>query len=376
MTFLPSSVMLGLFIGKESPKAAGRDLAQALQRVEVTLQEDGPSGFQIEFLATTKRGDLSSPMTNPLLEPDNRVILTITLNANPRLLMDGIITYREVEAGREPGSFNIVITGEDVSIMMDKNKVGKGHPAQDDAAVAREIISSYSRYGLKADITPPKSTYTPSTNDPVPMQQQTDLGYLKEIAKRYGYVFYIIPGPGKGENTAHWGPAKRVGRSQPALSINMGPFTNVESIQFSTNFLAPEVIEGIVQDRDDNQVIRIQPSEAPSPKLAKQSLDALQVRHVRFRGSGLKASWATSIAKAQSDASFLNLLTANGVLDTFRYGDLLQPHSLVDLRGAGLGYDGKWQVSRVNHLIRRGEYKQRFTLARDGLGSTIQKVQT
>ncbi len=208
------------------------------------------------------------------------------------------------------------------------------------------------------------------------MQQQTDLGYLKELARRYGYVFYIVPGPGRGENTAYWGPPRRDGRSQPALSMNMGPFTNVESIHFISNSLAPEVIEGSIQDRDDNQVIQIQPSEAPSLKLAKQSLNSSQVRHIRFRGSGLKASWATSMAKAQSEASFQDLLTANGVLDAFRYGDLLQPHTLVDLRGAGPSYDGKWQVSRVTHLIRQGEYKQRFTLARDGIGSTVQKVQT
>jgi hypothetical protein len=374
MTFLTSSAILGLFIGKESPKAAGRSLVQALQRVEVTLQEHGPSGFQIEFLAVTNERGYSSLLSNPLLELLNRVILTITLNVSPRVLMDGIITYREVKPGNEKGSFNLVLTGEDVGIMMDRDEVPKGYPAQDDAAVAREIISKYSKYGLKADITPPKDTHTPSTNDPVPMQQQTDLGYLKELAKRYGYIFYIVPGPSKGENTAYWGPPKREGRSQPAISVNMGPFTNVESIRFSSNPLAIKVIEGSIQDRDDNQVIQIPPLNAPSLKLAKQSLDPLQARHIRFRGSGLKASWVTSMAKAQGEASFQNLLTATGVLDAFRYGDILQPHYLVDLRGAGPGYDGKWQVSHVTHLIQRGEYKQRFTLARDGTGSTVQKV--
>ncbi len=374
MTFLPSSAILGLFIGTESPKAVERDLAQALKKVEITLQEEGPSGFQIEFLAGTNGKGFSSFLANPLLEPFNRITLTVTINVKPRVLMDGVITYREVQPGREPGSFNIVVTGEDMGIMMDRDEVTKGFPAQDGAAVVRQIISNYSKYGLKANITPPRNTNTPSTNDPVPMQQQTDLGYLKELARRYGYVFYIVPGPSLGESTAYWGPPKREGRSQPALSMNMGPFTNLESIHFRSNSLAPEIIEGSIQDTDDNQVSQIQPSEAPSPKLAKNSMKAFQARHIRFRSSGLKASQANSMAKAQSEASFLNLMTADGVLDAFRYGDILQPHTLVGLRGAGPIYDGIWQVNRVTHRIQRGEYKQHFSLARDGTGSTVNEV--
>ena len=42
---------------------------------------------------------------------------------------------------------------------------------------------------------------------------------------------------------------------------------------------------------------------------------------------------------------------------------------LVGVRGAGLTYDGLYYVESVTHNIKRGEYKQSFTLSRDGVVS-------
>ena len=60
-------------------------------------------------------------------------------------------------------------------------------------------------------------------------------------------------------------------------------------------------------------------------------------------------------------------ITGNGSLDVLRYGRVLQPRMLVGVRGAGLAYDGLYYVDSVTHNIKRGEYKQSFTLSRDGL---------
>jgi hypothetical protein len=39
------------------------------------------------------------------------------------------------------------------------------------------------------------------------------------------------------------------------------------------------------------------------------------------------------------------------------------------VRGAGPAYDGLYYVRTVTHNIKRGEFKQSFTLSRDGLVS-------
>jgi hypothetical protein len=41
----------------------------------------------------------------------------------------------------------------------------------------------------------------------------------------------------------------------------------------------------------------------------------------------------------------------------------------VGVRGAGLAYDGLYYVKSVTHDLKRGEYKQSFTLTRNALVS-------
>jgi hypothetical protein len=63
-----------------------------------------------------------------------------------------------------------------------------------------------------------------------------------------------------------------------------------------------------------------------------------------------------------------------GRLDVARYGRLLKSRQLVGVRGAGLPFSGLYYVKSVTHDIKRGEYKQNFTLARNGLISTVPSV--
>ena len=46
----------------------------------------------------------------------------------------------------------------------------------------------------------------------------------------------------------------------------------------------------------------------------------------------------------------------------------------MGVRGAGLAYDGLYYVKSVTHDIKKGEYKQSFTLSRNALISTTPMV--
>ena len=74
-------------------------------------------------------------------------------------------------------------------------------------------------------------------------------------------------------------------------------------------------------------------------------------------------------ASRSSDAVF-----GSGTLDVLRYGNILKARKLVGVRGAGIAFDGLYYVSKVTHNIKRGEYKQSFSLAREGLISLTPAV--
>ena len=201
--------------------------------------------------------------------------------------------------------------------------------------------------------------------------------YLQHLAERHAYVFYITPGPARLTNTAYWGPPIRVGQPQKALSVNMGPHTNVESVDFQHNALAATSVSGRVQDRITNLVLPIQSLLSLRPPLAAfpdLQVHRQQVRRRLLRKAALTTTQALARAQAQTDRSTDEVVTATGELDAMRYGELLQPRALVGLRGAGHLYDGFYYVKRVTHSLSRGSYKQSFTLAREGLGTTTSVV--
>lgn len=368
-------IHLTLLIGPSAPVPAPPTLLETLESLRVTHDDTGRSGFQMTFHAGRSGPvDLFDyPLqSNPLLQVFNRIVVVVTFNVVPRVLMDGIITDQQLKPGTEPGTGTLTVTGEDVSVMMDMEEHSAEHPAQDETAVANKIILTYARYGLIPMVIPPPSLDIPIPAERTPVQQGTDLQYLRDMAIRYGYVFYIKPGPAPLTNVAYWGPPERMGIPQRALSVNMGPDSNVEDISFRDNALGPALMSGNVQDRQTNQTMPVRTFAGTRPPLSSQPAylaNQPNVRTRQFRQSGLNMVQSYARAQGQTDASMDDVLTATGNLNSLRYGNILQPRGLVGLRGVGYNHDGLYYVKRVTHDIRKGQYKQNFTLTREGKGA-------
>jgi hypothetical protein len=372
-------VHLTLLIGPTVPIPAPLPLTEALNEVKVTQSDSGRSGFEITF--TAGRGGITGvvdyPLLSlPLLEPFNRVILVVTLGVIPQVLMDGIITRREVSPGAEPGQGRITITGEDVSVMMDLHEKSQQYPAMDETLISDLILVQYAQYGLIPEVIPPIALDLPLPVERIPVQQGTDLDYLNKMAARFGYVFYIIPGPLPFTNTAYWGPKLRPGVPQSAITINMGGETNATIGAFQTNALGPQTVGGLVQDRDTGVTVPVQTfasTEVPLSLMPVGLVNILNTRSSQFRESGVNIEEAFGRAQGTTDAT-AHAVSVDGELDAATYGSILQPRGLVGLRGAGFLHDGLWYVKKVSHHIKIGTYTQSFTLTRDGHGSTVPAV--
>jgi len=369
-------VHLSLMIGSTVPLPATPDIAEAVQSVSVTQADEGRSGFQIVLqVGRSGPADLLDYrlLLNPLLSLFNRVIISVLFDALPQVLMDGIITNRQFSPGNQPGLGTLTLTGEDVSVMMDMTKKRANYPVMSEPLIALSIIASYAQYGLIPMVIPPTAIDQPLPTDRTPVQQATDLEHLKSIGERFGHVFYVDAGPAPGVNTAYWGPPKRVSVPQRALTVSMGPQTNVESINFSYNGLAPTIVDDEIQDNQLNASIPVKTFVSTRlPPLALMPALPTQLPNVRKtlleRGSGLSVMEAFSRAQGITDKSVDSVATEQGELDALQYGGVLKPRGIVGVRGAGFMHDGFYYVKSVNHSISKGQYKQRFSLSREGTG--------
>ena len=101
------------------------------------------------------------------------------------------------------------------------------------------------------------------------------------------------------------------------------------------------------------------------------SEDARQKAHSDY---GKNVAQAYERARAKVNDSATRVVNVSGELDALRYGAALQARTVVGLRGVGFTFDGLYFVKKVTHSIRTGEYKQRFTLQREGVGPMVPLV--
>lgn len=375
----PLGVHMELLIGPTVAVPAPPDVTDALTRVEVRHADEGRSGFQLQFESGRELpfGLVDHPLLqNPLLRPFNRVMIVVTFDVVPIVLMDGVITNIQLAPSDKPGASTVTVTGEDVSVMMDMEEQSQEWPAMADPLIALLVIAKYALYGLIPMVIPPLAIDQPNPVDRTPVQQGTDLQFLQELAGRYGYVFFVLPGPAPFTNTAYWGPRMAMPVPQRALRVGMGPQSNVASLNFAYDALKPELVEGETQDpllAVDLPVMSVPSLRPPLAAMPAVIFNQPNVRRRQYRESGVSTPGAYGRAQGMTDAS-TEVVQATGEVDGLAYGDVLRTHGLVGVAGAGYSNDGFYYVKQVSHRLSRGEYKQSFTLTREGTGSTTPAV--
>jgi hypothetical protein len=154
----------------------------------------------------------------------------------------------------------------------------------------------------------------------------------------------------------------------------MDALTNVESLTFRMDNTERSLPVVFIQEQNSKAPIPIPvPDITPlNPPLGLVPPIPTNIEPVDMTSKYSPVQAALiGIAKAARSA---DVVTGDGSLDVLRYGRVLKARQLVGVRGAGLAYDGLYYVKSVTHKIGRGEYKQDFTLVRNGLISTLPAV--
>jgi len=366
-------VRLQLLMGPTVPLPAPYPVVDALVSIEVTNRDVERDGFQMTFTLGKDSVLDYGLLSNGYFDPPARVIVVVIINALPQVVIDGIITSHQVIPSNKPGESKLVVTGEDISLQLDLEEKSATFPNQPDSIIVTRLIADYATYGLVPVVTP--TTDIPIQTDRIPTQQGTDLAYIQQLAERNGFVFYIEPTLVPGVNTAYWGVDNRLGIPQPALTLNMGPDTNVDaSINFSLNALGPAAPQITIVEPNTKIAISIPVPSSLRPPLASRPVPALRKTIARNTANLSPIQAALRALSSSSDSS--DAVTGTGQLDSVRYGRVLQARRLVGVRGVGFSYDGTYYVQAVTHHIERGKYKQNFTLKREGCGALVPLVVT
>jgi hypothetical protein len=369
---LKGPLHLSLMMGPIVPLPVPKPVIDALTRVEVRTASGEPSGFQLTFQLKS-----DSPLNTLLLllgqvGPYIRTVIMVTLYGTPRVIMDGVVINHQVTPNAQTGESTLTVSGSDLTAVMGYYEfTGIPYPAMPPEARVALIIAKYAMYGMIPAVIPSLFTDVPIPTDRIPSHQGTDLQYVQSLAADVGYTFYMEPGPAPGASIAYWGPLVKVGAPQPALSVNLGVHTNVDSLSFSFNGDSSTMPIVFIQNQQSRAPIPIPiPNIGPlNPPLGV--IPPFPTRFEMMRNTAnLTPLQAIALGLARASES-ADAVSGTGSLDVLRYGTILKARGLVGVRGAGHAFNGLYYVKSVTHHISKNEYKQDFTLTRNGLLSTV-----
>jgi hypothetical protein len=370
-------VRLQLLMGPGVPLPAPRAVIDAVTDVRVESNSgEAQSGFEIRF-RISNRSPLQTLflLTGGSSIPIFRVVIAVTMKGTTTVLVDGVMTHHELRSETGPTS-TLTVKGKDLTALMDVIPLdGLPYPAMPPAVRVLVAVAKYAAFGVVPLVIPSVLEDVPIPVERIPRHQGTDYKYIKALAHEVGYVFYIDPGPVPGMSKAYWGPEIRVGAPQPALNVALdGPHNNVKSLSFNFDKERKELPVVYIQDQVSKAPIPI-PIPDITPLSPPLGLVPPLPPKITFLDDTAKlnplvaAMRGLAYAGTHSDSVF-----GTGSLDVARYGHVLRARALVGVRGAGEAFDGLHYVSQVTTTMKRGEFAQSFSLARNGLLSTIPAV--
>lgn len=372
-----SGINLTLMVGPVVPIPVPQSVLNALTSVTVTTASGmSASGFELNFILSNQ-----SPLHTIFLlaggamPPVMRVLIVATINGTSNVLMDGVLLEVAVAPGGAGSHSTLTVRGMDLTAVMDLiDFSGVPYPAMPCFARVALILAKYAALGILPLPIPEIVQDLPIPIDRIPRHQGKDLAYIQKLALECGYVFYLEPGPEPGMSVAYWGPEVKVGIPQPALNIDMDAHTNVESLQFTFDKQHKTLPIIFIQEPASKAILPIPiPDITPlNPPLGL--IPPVPPKIEPLFDSVLSSPLQAVMQGVATAARSADAVTASGALNVLRYGNILKARRLVGVRGAGPAFDGLYYVSSVTHSIKRGEYKQQFQLARNGLVSTIPRV--
>ena len=372
-----SPVRLQVLAGPGIPTALSRSALEALQEVKVESGSgEAQSGFELTFRISNR-----SPLHTLFLLsggtsiPAYRIVIAVTLGGQTTVLMDGVMTDHEIRSDGGPMP-TLVVKGKDLTALMDIIPLdGLPYPAMPPAVRVLASVAKYAAFGIVPLIIPSLLEDIPIPIDRIPRHQGTDYKYIKALAQEVGWVFYIDPGPVPLMSKAYWGPEIRVGVPQPALSLALdGPHVNVKSLSFRFDKERKEFPVVYIQEPASKAPIPIPiPDITPlSPPLGL--VPPLPPKITFLKDTAKLNPVAAAMRGLAYSGQHADSVFGTGQLDVARYGHVLRSRQLVGVRGAGEAFDGLHYVSSVTSTLKRGEFTQSFSLARNGLLSTIPAV--
>jgi phage protein D len=289
-------------------------------------------------------------------------------------VFDGYLTSVNFQASSEPGQSRLDVGGMDTSVLMSLEEKIATWKDMSDSEIVQQIAASY---GVEIQADPTSTVH--QENDITIVQRASDIRFVQELAQRNGLEFYFETDKDTGNVVAYLRAPQLDGTPQPDLAIQFADTSNLRSFSAWVTGLRPLSVKMAQIDVKANSPNSAQVGDTQFPALGKNDLNTLvggpldtlltpkdaQAQMLVLGTPSSDAGELQTMAQAVRDEAGW-FITARGEINSEAYQNVLRPHRLVNVKGAGSTYSGKYYVTRVTHEMNvAGIYTQSFEARRN-----------
>lgn len=335
--------------------------AAAAVSVEVTERCGYPTSYRLQYAADIADGDFPL-LKEGVLGPGSELSVLVPAGGATHCLVQGPVSGQEIHFEQGGAGSTMTVIGADSSIKMDReDKVVAWSDLTDSSAVSAIL----SQAGLVADVETTQAGHLELKHTLI--QRETDLAFIRRLARRNGFLFWIRADE-FGVETAHFKRPPLDGEAELDLILNLtDPPSNVTTLDIEWQIERPTSTEAAEVDLNAKSDISGAVAGSPLTALGGTALSAIatepRIAHVYAPVDDSGDLQARSEG-ALIDASFF--VRATGATTAAALGNVLRAHTLVNLRGAGSRHSGLWFCSAVRHSIDETEHRMDFDLIRNG----------
>jgi late control gene D protein (GPD) len=330
--------------------------------VEVHERAGEPTRYRVRYDLDIADGELK-PLAQAELDPGSLLSFTVAVAGQSHCLVKGPVHAQQVHFESGGDGTWVDVSGADSSIAMDRRAQSMLWADQTDSDVVKRILGSYG-YTLDIDTTSAGHAEAKHTL----AQRETDLSFVRRLARRNGCLFWITCDARSGIETAHFKRPPLAAASGITLTINK-PSPSLRMLELSWDVERPTSTAAVQLDLNNKGDLDGSAARSPLTTLGDLDLGAItgdvrslflaapvdDVGDLRARSEGalIEAAW---------------FIRASGSADLGSVGALVRTCTTVELDGAGKRHSGRYFVAGVRHTINPALHRMDIELVRNGWG--------
>ena len=334
------------------------ELTQAVS-IEVSENAGQTSTFTLRYNLDILDGDLPY-LNDNRFDPGSELSIMVSLDDVIICLVKGPVHGQQIHLKHGGAGSCLDVKGSDTSIKMDRETQSKIWQDGTDSDAIETILS---QYGYTTDVQNTSAGHFENKHSLV--QRESDLSFIRRLARRNGFYFWITCDD-SGIETAHFKRPQLDGTPDQQLVINLAS-PSISTLDIEWDAEQPTSITGKQVDLNTKNDIDVSVARSPLVVLGDLGLCdiASDTRSVHLSSPADDAGDLQS----RGESSLIEadwFIHASCQTTVKELGAFVRANTVIEIHGAGTRHSGKYFVSGVRHIINATEHKMEIELIRNG----------